>query len=144
LEYPAPSGAVEEWIKCAMSGIGILEAVDVVFIDGADVPVKHKHADRMVLLRGADDAEGPGLYYTGDEWQAFILGVKEGEFDDTGSGAQMSEGAQRVIALRDSKDPGGPKLILAVEAWVELLITIKAGERELPSDMRETLDERFN
>lgn len=123
---------------------GIVETVEVLFIDGADVPVKHKYADRMVVMRGEGDPEAPGLYYTADEWQAFILGVKEGEFDDMASGVVASEGAQRVIALRDSKDPNGPKLILAVEAWTELLITIKAGERELPSDMRELLDERFH
>jgi Domain of unknown function (DUF397) len=140
--YPAPTGAVGEWNKCAMSGI--LEAVEVVFIDGADVPVKHKYADRMVVMRGEGEGDGPGLYYTADEWQAFILGVKEGEFDDMAAGTQAPDDAQRVIALRDSKDPDGPKLILALEAWTELLITIKAGERELPTDMRELLDERFH
>lgn len=123
---------------------GILEAVEVHFINGAEVPVKHKYADRMVVLRGADKAESPGLYYTADEWQAFILGVKEGEFDDMAAGAAPSEGARRVIALRDSKDPDGPKLILAVDAWRELLVSIKAGERELPADMRELLDGRFH
>lgn len=123
---------------------GILETVEVVFIDGADVPVKHKYAERMVVMRGAGEPDGPGLYYTADEWQAFILGVKEGEFDDMAAGSRAPEDAERVIALRDSKDPNGPKLILALEAWTELLITIKAGERELPTDMRETLDERFH
>jgi hypothetical protein len=123
---------------------GILETVEVVFVDGTDVPVKHKYADRMVVMRGAGAADGPGLYYTADEWQAFILGVKEGEFDDMASPTRAPEGAERVIALRDSKDPDGPKLILALEAWTELLITIKAGERELPSDMRALLDERFH
>jgi hypothetical protein len=123
---------------------GILETVEVHFVDGADVPVKHKFADRMVVMRAAGGADAPGLYYTADEWQAFILGVKEGEFDDMASGAQVSEGAQRVIALRDSKDPNGTKLILAAEAWSELLVSIKAGERELPAEMRELLDERFH
>lgn len=123
---------------------GILETVDVLFIVGAEVPVKHKYADRMVVMRDADDADSPGLYYTADEWQAFILGVKEGEFDDmAAAGLRPAADARRVIALRDSKDPKGPKLIVAVEAWTELLVSIKAGERELPSDMRELLDERF-
>ena len=140
--YPAPSDAVEEWIKSGMSGI--LETVDVLFIEGAQVPVKHKFADRMVVLRDADHADAPGLYYTADEWQAFILGVKEGEFDDMAGQTQVADGAQRVIALRDSKDPNGPKLILAIEAWAELLLTIKAGERELPADMRELLDGRLH
>jgi len=36
----------------------------------------------MVVLRNAADPDGDALYYTPDEWQAFILGVKDGEFDD--------------------------------------------------------------
>ena len=140
--YPAASDAIGEWIKSGMSGI--LETVEVLFIEGAEVPVKHKFADRMVVLRDADRADAPGLYYTADEWQAFILGVKEGEFDDMAGRTQAADGAQRVIALRDSKDPNGPKLILAIEAWAELLLTIKAGERELPADMRELLDGRLH
>lgn len=124
---------------------GILESVETVFVDGMDVPVKHKYADRMVVLRGAGEQDGASLYYTADEWQAFLLGVKEGEFDDMGAaGTPVSDGGKRVVALRDSKDRGGPMLILTTDAWVQLLIAIKANERELPSDMRETLDERFH
>ena len=61
---------------------GITESLEVLFMDGADVPVEHKHADHMVVLRDADDPGRGALYYTVDEWEAFILGVKEGEFDD--------------------------------------------------------------
>lgn len=60
----------------------VTEVVEIVFVDGAAVPVKHKHADRMVVMRDAADPDGDALYYTPDEWQAFILGVKDGEFDD--------------------------------------------------------------
>ena len=60
----------------------ITELVEVVFVDGADVPIKHKHAERMVVMRDAADPDGDALYYTPDEWQAFVLGVKDGEFDD--------------------------------------------------------------
>jgi hypothetical protein len=123
---------------------GILEVVEVLFVEGKDVPVAHKFADRMVVLRGSGDPEGPGLYYTADEWEAFTLGVKEGEFDDMATGAPLPEGSERVVALRDSKDPDGPKLILSTDAWTELLVAIKASEHELPSEMRELLDERFH
>jgi hypothetical protein len=61
---------------------GIVESAEVVFVDGAEVPVTHKHAEYMVVLRDADDPEGAALYYTPDEWEAFVLGVKDGEFDD--------------------------------------------------------------
>lgn len=61
---------------------GIVESAEVVFVDGTEVPVTHKHAEYMVVLRDADDPEGAALYYTPDEWEAFVLGVKDGEFDD--------------------------------------------------------------
>lgn len=60
----------------------IIDEAEVVFVDGEDVPIDHKHADHMVILRDAADPEGDALYYTPNEWEAFILGVKDGEFDD--------------------------------------------------------------
>ncbi|MWK33568.1 DUF397 domain-containing protein [Actinomadura sp. J1-007] len=33
-------------------------------------------------MRDAKNPEGPILYFTEAEWDAFILGVKDGEFDD--------------------------------------------------------------
>jgi len=57
-------------------------SVEILFVDGADVPIKHKHADRMVVMRDAAKPDGDALYYTPAEWEAFILGVKDGEFDD--------------------------------------------------------------
>lgn len=72
---------------------GIIESAEVLFVDGAAVPVEHKHEDHMVVLRDADDPDGDALYYTPDEWEAFILGVKDGEFDDlaAGPGAPMPD-----------------------------------------------------
>lgn len=61
---------------------GIIEAAEVLFVDGADVPIDHKHAEHMVVLRDADDPDAVALYYTPNEWEAFLLGVKDGEFDD--------------------------------------------------------------
>jgi hypothetical protein len=57
-------------------------SVEISFVDGADVPIKHKHADRMVVMRDSAKPDGDALYYTPAEWEAFILGVKDGEFDD--------------------------------------------------------------
>jgi hypothetical protein len=57
-------------------------AVEISFVDGNDVPVKHKYAEQMIVMRDAAQPEGPALYYTPAEWEAFILGVKDGEFDD--------------------------------------------------------------
>lgn len=57
-------------------------SVVIKFVDGKDVPVKHKYADRMVVMSDSGNPEGPSLYYTPAEWEAFVLGVKDGEFDD--------------------------------------------------------------
>ncbi|HXA57671.1 MAG TPA: DUF397 domain-containing protein [Streptosporangiaceae bacterium] len=124
---------------------GILGSVEVVYVDGEEVPIAHKYADRMVVLCGSAYPGGDALYYTPDEWEAFILGVKGGEFDDMAGGPNTDtpQGGERVVAVRDSKDPDGPKLFLTVGAWRGLLDTIKADEHELPPGMRELLDERF-
>jgi len=122
---------------------GIITAVEVAFVDGEDVDVEHRHADRLVVLRDASDPEGDWLYYTADEWEAFILGVKEGEFDDMAAGPEPPAGGERVVALRDSKDPDGPMLFVAVSAWTDLLDSIKAADHELPVQMRDLLHERF-
>ncbi len=34
-----------------------------------------------VAVRDSKDPEGPVLWYTRDEWTAFVMGVKAGEFD---------------------------------------------------------------
>jgi hypothetical protein len=35
-------------------------------------------------VRNSRDREGPVLHFTPDEWQAFLGGVRNGEFDDFG------------------------------------------------------------
>lgn len=137
------SGAFARGERIESVMYGIFEDAEVLFVDGAQVPVAHKFGDRMVVLRGTGGPDEASLYYTADEWQAFILGVKEGEFDDMAAGPADPEGGERVVALRDSKDPDGPKLIFSADGWKDLLVAIKAAEHELPSDMRELLDERF-
>lgn len=59
------------------------DGVIIEFIDGREVPVEHKDfGDRAVVMRDAKHPEGPILYFTEAEWDAFIGGVKDGEFDD--------------------------------------------------------------
>jgi len=33
------------------------------------------------VMRNSGDPDGPKLYFTEAEWDAFVLGVKDGEFD---------------------------------------------------------------
>jgi Domain of unknown function (DUF397) len=49
--------------------------------DGAGA-VEVAFADEWVLLRVADDPAGLVLVYDHDEWEAFLDGARNGEFDD--------------------------------------------------------------
>jgi len=39
------------------------------------------HRDGTVVVRDSKDATRTTLYFNEDEWRAFVLGVKAGEFD---------------------------------------------------------------
>jgi Domain of unknown function (DUF397) len=41
--------------------------------------------DAMIVLRDSKKPRGHVLSYTLEEWQAFVRGVKAGEFDDLGT-----------------------------------------------------------
>ncbi len=46
------------------------------------VSVPHKaNEDLLYLVRDSKDPSGPRLAFTTTEWDAFIAGVKDGEFD---------------------------------------------------------------
>ncbi|WP_155348246.1 DUF397 domain-containing protein [Acrocarpospora pleiomorpha] len=38
--------------------------------------------ERLIVFRDSKNPEGPKLYFTPAEWEAFRLGMKDGEFDD--------------------------------------------------------------
>jgi Domain of unknown function (DUF397) len=38
-------------------------------------------SERLYLMRDASNPDGPVLAFTPEEWEAFTLGVKDGEFD---------------------------------------------------------------
>jgi hypothetical protein len=59
------------------------EGVVIEFIDAKDAPIKHKElGDRVIVMRDSKKPDGPVLYFTEAEWDAFVAGVKDGEFDD--------------------------------------------------------------
>jgi Domain of unknown function (DUF397) len=57
------------WMKSARSSGNCDNCVEVAFVDGA------------IAVRDSKNPTGPALLYTRDEWDAFIGGVKDGEFD---------------------------------------------------------------
>jgi Domain of unknown function (DUF397) len=47
----------------------------------------HKPGEEvLVLVRDSKDPAGPVLAFTTAEWEAFVSGVKDGEFDDIAPG----------------------------------------------------------
>lgn len=57
------------WMKSSQSSGNCDNCVEVAFVDGA------------IAVRDSKNPQGPALIYTRDEWEAFIGGVKDGEFD---------------------------------------------------------------
>jgi hypothetical protein len=50
--------------------------------DAIEVAFAQARGDRWVLMRQTGDIEGPVHVFNSDEWDAFVDGVKNGEFDD--------------------------------------------------------------
>ena len=60
------------WVKSSLS-----------FANGNCVEVSDQPGG-TIGVRNSRDREGPVLRFTPDEWQAFLGGVRNGEFDDFG------------------------------------------------------------
>ncbi|MFD0595106.1 DUF397 domain-containing protein [Catellatospora coxensis] len=58
-----------EWRKSTRSGPNCDNCVEVAFVGEA------------IALRDSKDPTGPALIYTRAEWDAFVEGAKDGEFD---------------------------------------------------------------
>jgi hypothetical protein len=52
--------------------------------DGVEVATEagsKENSDHVITIRDGKNPDGPKLIFTPDEWQAFVAGVKDGEFD---------------------------------------------------------------
>jgi len=63
---------ISGWMKSSMS-----------FANGNCVEVADLPGGK-IGVRNSRDVAGPVLAFTPDEWQAFLTGVRRGEFDDFG------------------------------------------------------------
>jgi xanthine/CO dehydrogenase XdhC/CoxF family maturation factor len=71
------------WRKARRSGSNGGDCVEVAVLDKPEDLVAHKSDhERLFVLRDSKDPQGPRLYFTPAEWDAFRLGMKDGEFDD--------------------------------------------------------------
>jgi hypothetical protein len=66
------------WRKSMASGTG--NCVEVSFAAGA------------VLMRHSLNPKGPMLSFSHSEWEAFLTGVRDGEFDTAASGSEQAAG----------------------------------------------------
>jgi hypothetical protein len=70
--HPASQGRGPHWVKSSLS-FSNSNCVEVADLPGGQVGVRHsKHTD------------GPVLRFTPGEWQAFLGGARNGEFDSFG------------------------------------------------------------
>lgn len=70
---------------CSGGGCVELNFVTSSYCTLNDGCVEAARGDEAVLLRDSKDPQSPILSFTRDEWAAFVLGVKAGEFDWAGS-----------------------------------------------------------
>jgi hypothetical protein len=59
-------------------------SIDEAETDGVIVATEagsKENSDHVITIRDAKHPDGPKLVFTPDEWHAFVLGVKDGEFD---------------------------------------------------------------
>jgi len=93
------------WRKSSYSSSNGGDCVEVTVIDKTDpnfketaelaVGAAHKaEYDRLYVLRDSKDPDGPKLYFTPAEWEAFRLGVIDGEFDDLAEEAEAEAEGQ--------------------------------------------------
>ena len=50
-------------------------------VEIAFVPGSKEGSDRVIAMRDSNRPDGPVLIFTPAEWEAFTLGVQDGEFD---------------------------------------------------------------
>ncbi|MEU4835448.1 DUF397 domain-containing protein [Streptosporangium sp. NPDC023615] len=74
--------SMAQWRKSSLSGNNGGNCVEVAELRGTTGGPAHKagHPD-LIAIRDSKDPEGPKLFFTPAEWDAFVNGVKADEFD---------------------------------------------------------------
>jgi Domain of unknown function (DUF397) len=86
------------------SGDGVASAIEVAVSAGSK-----EGSDHVITLRDPKDPDGPTLVFTPAEWEAFVAGVRDGEFDLDESGALVElDSHGRPVRQRAGGDPGDP------------------------------------
>ena len=69
------------WHKASFSGSNGGNCVEVTATRDTSAAPHKSGEDVLYVMRDSKDPEGPKLAFTTAEWEAFIAGVKDGEFD---------------------------------------------------------------
>jgi hypothetical protein len=69
------------WQKASCSCSNGGNCVEVTATQDTSVAPHKSGEDMLYLMRDSKDPDGPQLAFTTTEWEAFIAGVKDGEFD---------------------------------------------------------------
>jgi hypothetical protein len=69
------------WRKASYSGHNGGACVEVTATRDASAALHKADQELLYLMRDSKDQDGPRLAFTAAEWDAFIKGVKDGEFD---------------------------------------------------------------
>ena len=70
------------WQKASQSADGS-NCVEVTVTYDTSAAGHKAGSEKLYLMRDSKNPDGPVLAFTPAEWEAFILGVKDGEFDIT-------------------------------------------------------------
>ncbi|WP_030908540.1 DUF397 domain-containing protein [Streptosporangium amethystogenes] len=71
-----------KWFKSSFSGDNGGNCVEVAELrDIADGPDHKAEHPALIAVRDSKDPDGPKLFFTPAEWDAFVSGVKASEFD---------------------------------------------------------------
>ncbi len=85
-----------DWVKSSLS-LANSNCVEVADLPGGEVGVRH-----------SKDPHGPVLCFTADEWQAFLGGVRNGEFDSFGKVRRLPVQAAAAGPCQDQTGRGMP------------------------------------
>ncbi|WP_406318388.1 DUF397 domain-containing protein [Streptosporangium sp. NBC_01639] len=70
------------WVKASFSGDNGGNCVEVAELtEVGDGPGHKADYPELIAVRDSKDPDGPKLFFTSAEWDAFLNGAKAGEFD---------------------------------------------------------------
>ena len=98
---PGGTGTRRDEPAAAPEAAEVESRIEVRLVDG-----DKEGYTKVYEMRDAKDPDGPVLIFTPAEWEAFRLGVLDGEFDDLAEEAPAEETAQEPAAETPADRPG--------------------------------------